>query len=187
MSCVIASLDAIDDSHLTDRQRGREQPLLFMNGTSRTLATSLALAAAACGSAKTARTMREAAPPSAAAVAAPPEPQPLASQRVEPAASAPCGPAHTERPCFFLLQGRCYLDRAPATDYVPIACPQSFPLQGDACRKLEMCVGVSDEGCCVGCQSMMATRIANSCAAAIEQARTCAEVVRAQEQRGCVR
>ncbi len=184
---MIALLDGIDDLHLTDWQRGREQPLLLMNGTPRTLVTSLALAAVACGSAKTAPPMREAAPPSASAVAAPPEPQPLPSQRVEPAASAPCGPAHRERPCIFLSQGSCYLDRAPATDYVPIACPQPFPLQGDACRKLEMCVGVSDEGCCVGCESMMATRIANGCAAAIEQARTCAEVVRAKEQRGCVR
>lgn len=86
-----------------------------------------------------------------------------------------------------MSRGNCYLDRAPNADWVVTSCPEPFPLRGGACRKLELCVGVSDEGCCEGCESPMSTRIAKRCVRAIEAATTCLEVVRAKQQNGCVR
>jgi hypothetical protein len=85
-----------------------------------------------------------------------------------------------------MTQGSCFIDVAPSTTYRPVACPSPAPaLPPGACERAEMCRGVSDEGCCVGCNHPMRTDITKACAAKIDAARNCAEVVKALGGKGC--
>jgi len=48
-----------------------------------------------------------------------------------------------------------------------------------------MCRGVSDEGCCIGCNDVMSTSITATCAKTVEAAPTCAGVTAALRTKGC--
>ncbi|MEZ4264543.1 MAG: hypothetical protein R3B36_36095 [Polyangiaceae bacterium] len=85
-----------------------------------------------------------------------------------------------------MVQGQCYVDVAPGTNWRPVACPTPpIPLPSGACDRAEMCRGVSDEGCCIGCDHPMRTRLSVPCAKAVEQATSCAGVVKALARRDC--
>lgn len=125
--------------------------------------------------------LREGAPPSTY----PPEP----SKEKESAQSpGTCDDQRSNTPCVFLLQGKCFLLRAPNTTYEEQPCPTPPPpLVGEACHRLDMCRGVSDEGCCVDCQHPMKTRIPGECAKKIAAAVSCDEVSTALGSKSCAK
>jgi hypothetical protein len=85
-----------------------------------------------------------------------------------------------------MLQGKCFLVKASNATYEELTCPSPPPpLIGGACHRADMCRGISDEGCCVGCDHPMRTSITAGCAKKIEAATSCALVKAALDARGC--
>ncbi|NOU30412.1 MAG: hypothetical protein HOO96_21130 [Polyangiaceae bacterium] len=98
-----------------------------------------------------------------------------------------CDEARTQVPCIFRVKAACYVFAGPKQSATPVDCPKPPPPPGgDACARTAQCVGVSDEGCCVGCNHPMLTRIAPSCAKAIEAAKGCDAVRRLARSKACV-
>jgi len=140
-------------------------------------------------------------PTAPASTAPPPAPEPSRQAEVDPTPaaepSAPgaladaggalpvCDEARTHAPCMFLSQGNCFVfSTSPGS--APLDCTKPLPRPaGDACRRTDQCVGVSDEGCCVGCSHPMRTRIAPACAKAIEAAKDCDAVRRLARSKAC--
>ncbi len=85
-----------------------------------------------------------------------------------------CDEQRTHVPCIYLSQGSCLVFRGANLGVASIECPTPLPAPvGDACSRAAQCVGVSDEGCCVGCTHPMQTRIPAACAKRIEAAKGC--------------
>lgn len=106
-----------------------------------------------------------------------------------------CNANQTNTPCVYLDAGRCMLRQKnctnkhctePAPMAVPCPTPPPPPV-GEACARLAACVGVSDEGCCVGCRSPLRTIIPRKCEGAIRAAATCEAVRAAREACGGLR
>ncbi|MBX3228378.1 MAG: hypothetical protein KIT84_06980 [Labilithrix sp.] len=92
-------------------------------------------------------------------------------------------------PCF-IFDGparRCFLHESATSGDTPIDCPPNAgaTLPPNACGRAVDCVGVSDEGCCVGCTNPFRTRISPACAKEIEAAKDCNAVKKAMERPGC--
>jgi hypothetical protein len=139
------------------------------------------------------------APPTASSVAASPasadsHPAPPAPEPAEAPTTRACNETQTNTPCIQQTQRTCYLIRnnctgLPCTAAAPekIDCPADLPLPTTACARADACRGVSDEGCCVGCNHLLRTQIAAACATRIEAASDCDEVARLLDSPGCAR
>jgi hypothetical protein len=127
--------------------------------------------------------------PSASAPASSSASAPIASASSARAAGPPpfCDAKRTNMPCVFMLQGRCFVQLAPNTNWQPTTCRPEPPLPASACARTEQCPGISDEGCCVDCaNNVMATALSKACAPKIEAAPDCAGVTAVLQTKGCI-